>query len=251
MTAAPVRPGDVLAGKYRVDRVLGAGGMGVVVAATHLHLEQRVALKFLLPELARAGTRAPVTRSRRRRARHGRLRRVHDVREPRRPRNDPPVAPAHRRGATGREPQLSCATRGALAGRRRRTACGAVVAPANAAPRVPSEEGARRAAGIGRAEAPFGRAVPSNEKGFGLGCRPGGRSRLLLRSRTVPARGTAGTTEPGPVGPIASSGARSAGSPDQLVRGSRHAAPRSGPDAVRSGGLVALRRADRGTPSGP
>ncbi len=46
---APVRQGDVLAGKYRVERVLGVGGMGVVVAATHLQLDQRVALKFLLP----------------------------------------------------------------------------------------------------------------------------------------------------------------------------------------------------------
>jgi serine/threonine-protein kinase len=42
-------PGDVLAGKYRVDRVLGIGGMGVVVAATHLELHQTVALKFVLP----------------------------------------------------------------------------------------------------------------------------------------------------------------------------------------------------------
>ena len=48
--AAGVRPGDVLAGKYRVERVLGAGGMGVVVAAHHLQLDERVALKFLLPE---------------------------------------------------------------------------------------------------------------------------------------------------------------------------------------------------------
>jgi serine/threonine protein kinase len=40
----------VLAGKYRVERVLGVGGMGVVVAATHLQLDQPVALKFLLPE---------------------------------------------------------------------------------------------------------------------------------------------------------------------------------------------------------
>jgi serine/threonine protein kinase len=47
---APVREGDVLAQKYRVDRVLGVGGMGVVVAATHLQLDQRVALKFMLPE---------------------------------------------------------------------------------------------------------------------------------------------------------------------------------------------------------
>ena len=42
--------GDVLAGKYRVDKVLGIGGMGMVVAATHLQLGQRVALKFMLPE---------------------------------------------------------------------------------------------------------------------------------------------------------------------------------------------------------
>ncbi len=48
----PVRVGDLVTGKYRVDRVLGRGGMGVVVAATHAHLDQRVALKFLLPEVA-------------------------------------------------------------------------------------------------------------------------------------------------------------------------------------------------------
>jgi hypothetical protein len=34
-----VRVGDVLAEKYRVDRILGTGGMGVVVAAHHLQLE--------------------------------------------------------------------------------------------------------------------------------------------------------------------------------------------------------------------
>ena len=39
-------PGDVLAGKYRVERVLGAGGMGIVVAAHHLQLDEKVALKF-------------------------------------------------------------------------------------------------------------------------------------------------------------------------------------------------------------
>ena len=47
---APVAPGEILAGKYRVDRVLGIGGMGVVVAATHVQLDERVAIKFLLPE---------------------------------------------------------------------------------------------------------------------------------------------------------------------------------------------------------
>jgi serine/threonine-protein kinase len=43
----PVREGEVVAGKYRIDRLLGVGGMGVVFAATHLSLDQRVALKFL------------------------------------------------------------------------------------------------------------------------------------------------------------------------------------------------------------
>jgi len=52
---APVHEGDVLAGKYRVDRVLGAGGMGVVVAATDQQLERRVAIKFLLPEYVQHG----------------------------------------------------------------------------------------------------------------------------------------------------------------------------------------------------
>jgi serine/threonine-protein kinase len=47
---ASVRPGDVLAGKYSVDRIIGSGGMGVVVVAVHVDLYERVALKFLLPE---------------------------------------------------------------------------------------------------------------------------------------------------------------------------------------------------------
>jgi serine/threonine-protein kinase len=46
----PVQEGQVLAGKYRIERVLGVGGMGVVVSALHLQLDERVALKFLLPE---------------------------------------------------------------------------------------------------------------------------------------------------------------------------------------------------------
>jgi len=49
MTAvAPVLPGETLGGKYRVERVLGQGGMGVVVAARHLDLDERVAIKFLV-----------------------------------------------------------------------------------------------------------------------------------------------------------------------------------------------------------
>lgn len=46
---APVQAGEILAGKYQVERVLGVGGMGVVVAARHIQLGERVALKFLHP----------------------------------------------------------------------------------------------------------------------------------------------------------------------------------------------------------
>ena len=52
MGASPVKPGDMLAGKYRVEKLLGMGNMGVVVAATHVALKQRVALKFMLPTKA-------------------------------------------------------------------------------------------------------------------------------------------------------------------------------------------------------
>jgi serine/threonine protein kinase len=45
-----LRAGTVVAGKYRVERTLAEGGMGLVVAATHLHLGQCVALKFLRPD---------------------------------------------------------------------------------------------------------------------------------------------------------------------------------------------------------
>jgi serine/threonine protein kinase len=45
-------PGQILAGKYRIERVLGQGGMGVVLAALHLQLEERVAIKLMLAEAA-------------------------------------------------------------------------------------------------------------------------------------------------------------------------------------------------------
>jgi len=49
--SGPLPPiGAVLGGKYRVERVLGQGGMGVVVEATHTGLHQRVAIKFLRNE---------------------------------------------------------------------------------------------------------------------------------------------------------------------------------------------------------
>jgi serine/threonine-protein kinase len=47
-------PGTVVDGKYRVEKVLGEGGMGLVVSAVHLGLEQEVAIKFLLPEAMRS-----------------------------------------------------------------------------------------------------------------------------------------------------------------------------------------------------
>lgn len=52
---SPVEVGNILAGKYRVERTIGAGGMGVVVEATDTRLERRVAIKFLLPEYAEHG----------------------------------------------------------------------------------------------------------------------------------------------------------------------------------------------------
>jgi eukaryotic-like serine/threonine-protein kinase len=41
-----VKPGDVVAGKYGIVRVIGEGGMGIVVEAVHQKLDQRVAIKF-------------------------------------------------------------------------------------------------------------------------------------------------------------------------------------------------------------
>jgi eukaryotic-like serine/threonine-protein kinase len=49
---APVRPGEIVAGKYVVGRLLGLGGMGAVFEASDSGLERRVALKVLLPRLA-------------------------------------------------------------------------------------------------------------------------------------------------------------------------------------------------------
>ena len=48
-TSPPVQEGDVLAGKYRVERILGIGGMGVVALVNDTELDQKFALKCLLP----------------------------------------------------------------------------------------------------------------------------------------------------------------------------------------------------------
>jgi serine/threonine protein kinase len=47
---AGLRIGDAIAGKYRIEAVLGVGAMGTVVSAHHLLLAQLVAIKFLNPE---------------------------------------------------------------------------------------------------------------------------------------------------------------------------------------------------------
>ena len=44
--------GSVLLGKYRVESVLGRGGMAVVLKVVHVQLEEELAVKVLLPERA-------------------------------------------------------------------------------------------------------------------------------------------------------------------------------------------------------
>lgn len=50
-----IRAGDMLAGHYRVERMLGRGGMGVVVLARDLQLDRDVAIKVIRPELMSNG----------------------------------------------------------------------------------------------------------------------------------------------------------------------------------------------------
>src|SRR6185369_16608171 len=45
-------PGRIVAGKYRIDGFLGAGGMGVVLSATHLELDAPVAIKVVRDDFA-------------------------------------------------------------------------------------------------------------------------------------------------------------------------------------------------------
>jgi serine/threonine-protein kinase len=77
-TNAPVREGDVVAGKYRVERTIGSGGMGFVVAARHLTLGEPVALKFLLAH--QSSNRETVERLMREARATFRLRSAHSVR---------------------------------------------------------------------------------------------------------------------------------------------------------------------------
>jgi eukaryotic-like serine/threonine-protein kinase len=45
-------PGQLIAGKYRVEGAIGEGGMGIVLRAKHLDLDRVVAIKVMRPELA-------------------------------------------------------------------------------------------------------------------------------------------------------------------------------------------------------
>lgn len=79
-----VAPGHVLAGRYRVESILGAGGFGTVVAATDLELGREVAVKLLARErLGSAEARERLRREARALARldDPRLVRIHDVGE--------------------------------------------------------------------------------------------------------------------------------------------------------------------------
>ena len=43
--------GQLLEGRYRIDRLLGQGGMGKVYEATHVSMDRRVAIKVLNQEM--------------------------------------------------------------------------------------------------------------------------------------------------------------------------------------------------------
>lgn len=51
-----LEPGQLIAGKWRIEGVIGQGGMAQVVSAVHTELDQRVAIKTLLPEHACSAT---------------------------------------------------------------------------------------------------------------------------------------------------------------------------------------------------
>jgi len=43
---------QIIAGRFKIEREIGTGGMGTVYLATHLGLERRVAVKIIRSEIA-------------------------------------------------------------------------------------------------------------------------------------------------------------------------------------------------------
>ncbi|PYO39277.1 MAG: hypothetical protein DMD33_19990 [Gemmatimonadetes bacterium] len=74
---AALAPGQVLLGRYEIERVLGAGGMGVVYAARDRELDETVALKLLSVPLDRSRHELRVAR----RISHPHVVRTHDIGE--------------------------------------------------------------------------------------------------------------------------------------------------------------------------
>ena len=72
-----MKPGTLIDGKYRIEAVLGQGGMGAVYRAWHLGTERHVALKVLLPTLQ--NSREAVDRFQREARAAGRLKSPHIV----------------------------------------------------------------------------------------------------------------------------------------------------------------------------
>ena len=77
-------PGEILEGKYRVDRLLGVGGMGAVYVAERLALQDRVAIKSILSSQNTSTNRARFLREARAAAsiRHPNVVKIFDFGEP-------------------------------------------------------------------------------------------------------------------------------------------------------------------------
>jgi hypothetical protein len=78
---AELAPGTLLADRYRIDRRLGAGGMGVVHAATDIQLGRTVAVKLVRPRVDSPGAQERLVREARAmaRLRHPNVATVHDI----------------------------------------------------------------------------------------------------------------------------------------------------------------------------
>src|SRR5271169_6064236 len=48
-----ISSGQTIAGKYRINQLLGSGGMASVWSATNIFTEREFAIKFMLPAVAR------------------------------------------------------------------------------------------------------------------------------------------------------------------------------------------------------